>query len=385
MTGTIVFAGSRAQKPRRGGHTWVFLQYLLGFRRLGWDVLYLDAVEPDRCFDEDGRPCSLDDSVNLKYFLEVMRRFELEGSFALLYDRGERFVGLSRKEVVERTRNSAFLINVMGFLEDEEILAAAPRRVFLDIDPGFGQMWHDLGLADVFRGHHDFITIGENIGKPQCEIPTCGLNWIRSPQPVVLEQWPVVQPHGDRFTTIASWRGAYGPLEYKGKTYGLRVHEFRQFAPLPQLGDAPFELALDIHPEESRDLDLLQTNGWSLADPKQVARDPWRYREYIQNSLAEFTVAKSMYVQTRSGWFSDRSICYLASGRPVLIQDTGLDDLYPVGEGLLTYNTLEEAAAGAAEIRGNYARHARAARDIAEGSFDSDKVLSRMLQQLGVE
>src|SRR5688572_16523549 len=166
MPGPIANAGSLAQRPGHGGHTWVFLQYLLGFRRLGWDVLFLDRLEPGMCFDDWGQECGPEDSVALRYFLDVMRRFGLGESFALAWDRGERFVGHSRKEVLERVKGSALLLNVMGFFDDAEVLAAAPLKAFLDIDPGFGQMWQDQGLHDLFRGHDRYVTIGQNVGRP---------------------------------------------------------------------------------------------------------------------------------------------------------------------------------------------------------------------------
>jgi len=385
MAETIVIAGSVAQKPGKGGHTWVFLQYLLGFKRLGWDVLFLDRLEPGMCVDSSGQTCDVDRSINLRYFREVMERFGLGEQYALLCDGGKRFIGLSRPQVLERVKRSAFLLNVMGFLADEEILGCAPRRVFLDIDPGFGQMWHDLKLHDPFRGHDDHVTIGENISRPGCTIPTCGLEWITTPQPVVLDWWPpAAAAQGQAFTSIASWRGAYGPVEYQGKNYGLRVHEFRKFAPLPRRSGQPFQLALDIHSSDDKDRALLSDNGWSLVDPKIVAGDPWAYQAYIRGSRAEFLVAKNMYVETNSGWISDRSLCYLASGKPVLAQDTGLGDLYPTGAGLLTYRTLDEALACVEEVCRNYAHHARAARGLAEDYFDSDKVLGRLLTKLSV-
>jgi hypothetical protein len=257
--------------------------------------------------------------------------------------------------------------------------------VFLDIDPGFPQMWHELGLHDSLAGHDTFVTIGQNIGGANCAIPTCGLIWITTPQPVVLEHWPVVESaRRGAFTSVATWRGAYGPVEYKGTTYGLRVHEFRKFALLPCLTGFRFELALDIHPSEQSDLKLLQDGGWTLLDPSLVARDPSAYQGFIRESVAEIMVAKHMYVATNSGWFSDRSMCYLASGKPVLAEDTGLSGWYPVGVGLVTYRTLEEACAGARAITDDYARHARAARELAEEYFDSDKVLARLVARLGV-
>lgn len=387
MPGLIVVAGSLAQKPGQGGHTWVFLQYLLGFRRLGWDVLFLDRLEPGMCHDAAGRPCPPEHSENIRYLRDVLGRFGLGESFAVAFDGGSEWLGVTRAEVIRRARGSAVLLNFMGYFNDPKVLAAAPMRVFFDFDPGFGQMWQDLGLADVFRGHHRFVTVGENIGRPDCTIPSCGLTWVTTPQPVVLDLWhklPACATAEAAFTSIGAWRGPYGPIEYKGRTYGLRAHEFRKFVSLPALTGQRFEVALDIHPADERDLELLRTNGWSLADPHVVAADPWAYQDYLGGSYAEFMVAKNLYVQSNSGWFSDRSICYLASGRPVLAQDTGLRGRYPLGEGLLTFATLEEAASAVETIRRDYARHCRAAREIAEEYFDSDKVLKRLLQQLGV-
>lgn len=385
MPDAVIVSGSLAQRPGIGGHTWVFLQYLLGFRRLGWDVLFVDRLEPEMCMDESGSPAPVERSVNLRYLRKVMERFGLKDSWALLYDRGRESIGRPRRAVREHARGSAFLLNVMGFLDDEEILEAVPRRVFLDIDPGFGQMWRDLGLADLFRGHDAHVTIGENVGRPDCAIPTCGLDWIPTPQPVVLEQWtPARDDRPGAFSSIATWRGPFAPVDYRGDTYGLRVHEFRRFLELPRLTGRRFQVALDIHSAEVGDLARLDDHGWTRLDPRSIAGDPWAYRDFIRGSGAEFMVAKNMYVRARSGWFSDRSICYLASGRPVLAQDTGLGGLYPTGEGLLAYSTLEEAAAGVEEISRDYPRHARAARALAEGYFDSDRVLPRLLGRLGV-
>jgi hypothetical protein len=370
--GTIVVAGALAQKPRHGGHAWVLLQYLLGFRRLGWDVLFLDRLVADAA----DAPTA---------FLRIMREFGLDAQFALLVDGSTETIGLSRACLKQRVRDSSLLLNITGFVDDDEILGCATKRVFLDIDPGFPQMWHALGLHDPFAGHDAFVTIGCNIGKPNCIIPTCGLDWITTVQPIVLEYWPAMPcASSGRFTSVATWRGANSPVEYLGTTYGLRVHEFRKFAPLPCLTRRSFDLALDIHPSEVSDLALLRRGGWSLMDPRTVADNPSAYRAYVQASAAEFMVAKHMYVATNSGWFSDRSICYLASGKPVLAQDTGLTGTYPVGAGLLTFHTLEDACNGANEVIENYATHARAARHLAEEHFDSDIVLTKLLSRLGV-
>jgi hypothetical protein len=379
-----IVAGSVAQRPAAGGHTWVFLQYLLGFRDLGWDVILLDRLEPEMCFDEAGRPCALEDSVNLRYLQEVVDGHRLGESFALLYDRGSRCLGMSREKLLERGSQSSLMLNVNGFIEDEQLLAQAPLTVFLDIDPGFGQMWRDLGLHDAFRGHDAYVTIGENIGEADCEIPTGGIDWLTTPQPVVLDHWPVQTSNRDAITSVASWRGPSAPIEYRGKTYGLRVHEFRKFASLPKKAPASFEIALEIDPADQKDIDLLRSNGWKLVDPRAVAQDPRTYQRYVQSSLAEIMIAKNMYVEARSGWFSDRSICYLASGKPVLAQDTGFGRRYATGEGLLSFSTLEEAAGGAEELLRDYRRHSQAARQLAEEYFDSRKVLGRLASRLGV-
>jgi hypothetical protein len=384
MRETIIVAGSLAQRPHRGGHTWVFLQYLLGFQRLGWDVLFIDRLEPGMCVDRAGRPAPLESSANLRYVGEVMQRIGLAGRWAVLYDGGREVAGCSRADVLERARRSPLLLNVMGFLDDEEILGAAALRVFLDIDPGFGQMWHELGLHHPFRGHDRYVTIGERIGAPDCAIPACGIEWVPTKPPVDLAEWPFTPGGGGDFTSVASWRGPFGPLEYGGRTYGLRVHEFRRFLELPAQTSATFELALDIDEAEVDDLRRLEEHGWMLADPRVVASDPWRYRDYVRRSAAELMIAKNLYVDTRSGWFSDRSACYLASGRPVLAQDTGLDGLVPSGEGLVKFSTMEEAAAGVEEITGDYERHSRTARAIAAEHFAAERVLPRLLATLGV-
>jgi hypothetical protein len=384
MPNSLVIAGALAQRPGVGGHTWALLQYLLGFKRLGWKTLFLDYVEPGLCVDDEGRSCSFDSSVNLRYVLDVLKFFGLEEDYVLIDSGGESLFGMPRSRLLERVGHSAALLNIMGFLRDEEILGHASKRIFLDIDPGFAQFWDELRLHRPFDGYDAYVTIGLNIGCQDCTIPTCGLDWIVTPQPVVLEWWPRSDVPGQSFTTIASWRGAYGPVEFQGESYGLRAHQFRRFVDLPRLTGEHFELALAIHPAETKDLALLSTKGWSLVEPKIVAGDPLSYQTYIGRSLAEFSVAKDLYVRTRGGWISDRSLCYLASGKPVLAQETGFSRHYPTGEGLITYSTLDEAVAGVEEITRHPDRHRRAARALAEEYFDSDKVLARLLQRLGV-
>jgi hypothetical protein len=202
---------------------------------------------------------------------------------------------------------------------------------------------------------------------------------------VVLENWPPSREgEPDRFTTVASWRGPYGRVEYGGKTFGLKLHEFRKFIELPGRARPGFEIALDIHPAEERDLELLHRHGWRLVDPKVVAPDPEAFRRYVGTSGAEFSVAQGIYVETESGWFSDRTIRYLASGKPALVQDTGFGRNIPTGEGLVAFRTLDEAIRGAARIANDYEGHCRAARALAEEYFDSNTVLGQLIEEVGV-
>jgi hypothetical protein len=361
------------------------------------------------CVDEHGRPSAFEQSGNVRYFLEVMRAFDISAesglsaaanrgptysggtaSFSLIYERGVSVIGVPREEVLERAPEATLLLNVMGYLDDSEILGRIERRVFVDIDPGFGQMWRELGLHDAFRGHDDFVTMGRHIGRPGCTIPTCGLDWITMPQPVVLEEWPAISEQesgrsAPTFTSIGAWRGPNDAIEYNGQRYGLRAHEFRKYVSLPSLcPEVRFEMALDIHAGDEQDLRLLREQEWKLVDPMIVANGPWRYRDYIAASTAEFMVPKQMYVATKSGLLSDRSAYYLACGRPVVARDTGLGDLYPTGEGLLTFSTLDEARQCVEDIVRDTAGHSRAARRIAVDHFDSDKVLTDLLSELGV-
>jgi hypothetical protein len=369
--GRIAIAGAVAQKPGCAGHVWQFLQYLLGFRALGYEVLLLDRL---------AGPVGRGDA-RVRWLADAMAEQGLQDAWSLRLDDGTR-LGVSRAAALEFAGGADLLLDVMGFCGDDELLAAAPRTAFLDTDPGFAQMWQDLGLADLLSRHDAYVTIGERIGAADCTVPTCGLRWITTPQPVVLGAWPVAAGGGRGFTSVASWRGAYGPVDHGGHRYGLRVHQFRRFADLPRRAGGGFELALDIHPADAADARLLRDGGWTLVAPRAVAATPDAYRRYVQGSGGEVMVAKGMYVDSRSGWVSERSLCYLASGRPVVAQDTGFTAVHPAGEGLLAFSTPQEAAECVAAVRADPVRHGRAARDLAEAQFGSDRVLRRLLEQV---
>ena len=387
MATTIIVAGSLAQRLAHGGHAAVFLQWLHGFRALGYDVLFLDRLDPGMCVDAAGEPTEFASSANVAYLAAVMERAGFGADWSIDYDHGKDVAGVPRSEVLERARKAALVVNVMGYLDDADVLGAAATRAFLDIDPGFGQMWRSLGLHDLFGGHDHYVTVGTRVGAPSSLVPIGGIDWVTTLPPVAAEQWDVgPAPDGPvRFTSINSWRGPFGPIEYEGRTYGLRVHEFRKFVDLPgRVGGAEFEVALDIDSSDDADRQRLLDAGWRLTDPRAVASDPDRYRDYIAGSSAELMIAKNLYVDTRGGWFSDRSACYLAAGRPVLAQDTGFGDVVPTGDGIVPFTTFGDAVAGAEAIAGDYARHAAAAREIATEHFDARRVLRRLLERVGV-
>jgi hypothetical protein len=384
VTGTVFVAGALANKPDKGGEAWVRLSWVLGLRRLGFDVRFVEQIDPAACVDATGRSVRLEDSVNLAYFRHVTRRFGLEGSAALLHAEGTGVWGMTAADLLGAADGAALLVNIGGHLTVPSLLRRFRRTAYVDIDPGFTQYWCADGLLPI--AHHDrYYTIGEHIGGRGCPIPSCGIEWVPIRPPVVLNEWPVTAGDEEaRFTTVASWRGAFGPVTADGRTYGLKVHEFRTFAALPARAPGDYEIALDIHPADGKDRRLLEQHGWRLADPRLVAPDPDAFRRYVQGSGAEFSVAQGIYVETGSGWFSDRTVRYLASGKPALVQDTGFSRNLPVGEGLVPFRTLQEAVAGAEAIVADYPRHARAARRIAEEHFASDVVLAGLLDDLGV-
>jgi hypothetical protein len=373
VTDAIVIGAALAHRAGYGGHAWALLQYVLGFRQLGFEVTVVDRLEP--AMFNGAEPGSA-----IAYLRSLL---EPDGiAYSVLGGDGIALAGLSRTQVLERTRKARFLLNIMGFVRDPELLEVARRRVFLDIDPGFGQVWSELGLADVFAGHDAFVTVGRGIGGDGCAVPTCGLTWLTMPHPVVLERCPPVDG-GDAFTSVGSWRGPYDQLAFRGRVLGLRVHEFRHFAELPRLAHGPFQVAFEIDRKDRRDIELLQKGGWQLLDPKKVACDPHAYLRFVQGSKAELTVAKGIYVELRTGWLGDRTVCYLASGKPALVQDTDLAPHYRLGEGLLAFRTIDEAVDGVRRIQADYVSHARAARKLAEEDFDARRVLGKLVEEVG--
>ena len=370
---TIVVAGALAAKPGNAGGAWERFSYAAGFRQLGFDVLFLEEV------------AVVPGAAALRWFDDAAAFFGFPEAAAIVGPGGWSH-GRPRDDVRRVVAGSALVVNLSGNLRAADPLDAARHTAYVDVDPGFTQIWHaDPGVGYLVPRHDHYFTIGENIGTAGCPIPTGGLPWKPTRQPLLLDAWPAAPSPGcGRFTTIAAWRSPFGSLLHEGVTYGLKVHEFRRLLELPRRVQATFELALEIHDGDARDRDALLSAGWKIVPPAVAVPTPAAFRDFIQRSDAEWSVAQGVYAHTASGWFSDRSTRYLASGKPVLVQDTGLATI-PTGEGVVTFRTLDDAVAGAERIIRDYAVHARAARRIAETHFASDLVLGRLLADCGLE
>ena len=371
MTPTIVVGGALANKLGSGGEAWVRLSWIRGLQRIGFDVWFLEQID-------DPSPERLD------YFDRVVDEFGLGQRAALLTPDGP--VRGPDIETLGDVAAESALVNISGHVDSPALFSRFRVRVYVDIDPGFTQSWHAEGLDGArLDGHDHYVTIAERIGQADCPIPACGLQWKTVRQPVVLDDWPVQPVEGPpMFTTVGSWRGPFGPVTIDDRTFGLKVHEFRRFIALPTVAHHRFELALAIHPADEADRQALLTNGWHLVDPGDAAFDPARFRAYVQASGAEFSVAQGVYVGTNSGWFSDRTVRYLASGRPALVQDTGFSRTLPTGTGLVGFQSLDDAVHGADDIVSRYDEHAAAAREIAVLHFDAHRVLPRFCEQCGI-
>jgi hypothetical protein len=355
-----------AGDARQGGAIWAVLQYVLGLRGLGHDVLLIEEVADGR-FDAA--------AARLR---AVARAFEL-GRAPLVGRPSGRVAGCTRATLARDLDGCDLLLNLSGVLRDADLLERPAVRAYVDLDPAFTQFWHDAGVDMGFGRHERLVTIGMRLGAPDCPVPTGDRTWIKTVQPVVLEHWPTAsEAVAPALTTVGHWR-SYGSVEHDGVHYGQKAHALRPLFDLPERTGARFRLALGIHGDERDDLAALRRHGWELAEPVAVASTPGAYAAFIRSSWAEFGLAKSGYVASRCGWFSDRSVCYLASGRPVIAHDTGFGDWLPVGEGVIPFGDAGDVAAAVEALRGDYPRHRRAARALAEECFRSDRVLGELL------
>ncbi len=376
MSLRIVCSGHLVRHPV-GGHSWHHLQYLVGLKRLGHEVTFFeDFGWPDSCFDAGRNVMTADPTYGINYTLNLLRPHGLQDDWCYLAEDGTAH-GLSRPALASRLAECDVYFNLSGvnYIPETD---AARRRVLVDTDPIFTQIGGH-GMKVPFSAYTSLFTYGENLGRPGNDSPTAGQAWLPTRQPVVLDLWPVTTADpAAPVTTVINW-SAYGDREYGGRVYGQKDREFVPYFALPNDTGRPMRIAVNGPDDIKR---RLRDGGWEILDPREVTKDPFTYQRFLAGSRAEFCVAKHGYVSTRSGWFSDRTSAYLASGRPAVVQDTGFSDFLPTGEGLLPFRTPAEAHAAVASLDADYPRHCRAARAIAEQHFDARLVLGRMLEQV---
>jgi hypothetical protein len=376
--------GSLARYPEGGGHWSCFLQYLFGLHGLGHDVFWLEVLNSSGNEAQDQR--------RIDMFLHRFKRYGFADRCAVVLhdrDRSEatldesRTYGVSRRRMREIVQSADLVWNFAGGLR-APLLTLFRRRVLLDLDPGHLQVSAlacDLGIHD----HEVFLSVGSKLHDSDCTVPTLGLSWQRFFPFVYLPMWDVAGDPGEcaPFSSVTQWTWEQLWLERRVLSVSKR-DAYLKYIEIPARTQRPFELAANIDWDDATgDRELLLSGGWKLSHPHQVAETPAAYQAYIRRSRAEFQCPKPIHTELKTGWFSDRTVCYLASGRPVLAQDTGFSDKLPTGRGLLRFSSLEEAVAGVQEIDSHYSQHMRAARELAEEYFSSEKWLPIMLAACG--
>jgi hypothetical protein len=347
------------------------LQYVHGLSQLGHEVTLVE-------------PVPVQEDV-IASFHRVVSRHGLGGRAALLHG-GTRTTGMPYRAVVKSAAAADLLLNLSGVLVDPELTGPVPLRVYIDLDPGFTQLWAAEGTDVRLSGHHRYATVGRSIAAGTSNVPRDAVTWVPMTPPVVLDRWPVDHSRPSYgFTTVGNWR-SYGSVWRGTERYGQRGHSMRSLLDLPgRVPDVMFQPALAIDAGETADIRALRSGGWDLIDAQRVAGSPERYQRFIGASTGELGVAKDGYVRASCGWFSDRSACYLASGRPVVAQDTGWSAYYPTGAGLFAFTCSEGAAEAVRDVIGAYDRNRAAARAIAEDVFDAKKVLRQLLTSVGAD
>jgi hypothetical protein len=372
------------------GVAWQVLHYLEGFRRLGYDVYYFEDTG-DWPYDPEQNTITGDCGYTTAFIGRLLAWCGMPDRWGYRAEsQGGRVYGLSEGRVAELFRQAAALVNLTGATVLREEYLRVPVRIYLETDPVLPQIEIAQGrrfTIDLLNAHTHHFTYGENLGAPGCGVPTTSFPYQPMRQPVVLDWWDSPEngpvPDGWRFTTVASWKQTGKDIEWKGETYRWSKHyEFLKFLDLPRRTGLTFELALACGDREA--LELLSGHGWKVVDALALSKDLFRYRDYIRGSRAEFTVAKDQNIRLRSGWFSDRSACYLAAGKPVITQDTGFGNVLPTGRGLFAFRTVEDVEAAVEALAGDYVGHSRAARQIAREYFSSEKVLGEMCRKAGL-
>ncbi|MEW6157928.1 MAG: glycosyltransferase family 1 protein [Verrucomicrobiota bacterium] len=371
-----------------GGVAWDYGQYALGLERLGFEVFYLEDTgwqTYDPRHGEYGEDCSYGVEFLARTLADFSPSLARRWRFRSMDGRG---FGMSEADFAEALDASDLFLNVSGGTLLRPEYLRCQRKVLIDTDPGWNHFrnyprwdrqpnWHG---THGFRAHDFFFTYAERLGKPGCILPDLGLAWQPTRPPVVLDAWKREAP-GTTWTTVMTWKNFHETIEYQGVKYGTKEMEFEKIARLPAHVHAPIEIALGGAKAPVADWQKL---GWRVIKSDLVSQTAAQYRQYIQSSRGELSVAKNVYVATRCGWFSCRSVCYLAAGLPVVVQDTGFSEVFPVGEGLFSFADLTQAIAALQAVEADYDRHQRAARALAENYFAAEIVLGDLLRRIGL-
>ena len=365
--------------PEGGGHFWVYMQYALGLRQLGCDVYWLEG------FRSRGDEAS--DEALLDPFRARMERFGFGGKLILYPMTGpsgepglpRHFAGMSALEAKGIFEDADLLLN-FHYAISPALLARFRRTALVDIDPGLLQFWISRGQLRVPK-HDLYFTTGETVGTPAARFPDCGLDWLHIRPPVCLERWPnTFDPRAEVFSTVSNWDADDWIVDEQETYENTKRVALLEFVELPRFTPQPLELALYLRTEKD-DLERreLEQRGWRVRPSREVAGTPEAYQAYLQQSRGEFSCAKPSYIKMQTAWVSDRTICYLASGKPAVVQHTGPSSFLPDGEGLFRFSTVEDAALALETINNDYAAHSRAAREIAETYFDAAEIVTQIL------
>ncbi|WP_243360642.1 glycosyltransferase [Fundidesulfovibrio terrae] len=381
----IVIGGYAVGFPL-GGQMWVILHYALGLTRLGHEVVFVeDSSDWALPFDPVKGFASADSSFGRNVLGEAFDRVGLPGRWAYTSLFEGRSYGMDQEDLKRFCSKADLFLNVSGIIPLHEHFMKARVRAVIDTDPVFTQakISKDEWTRDYFNRHDVRFTFGHNIPTGSTGVPLSGIEYIPTRPPVILDQWPVVDGAGAGFTTIGNWDAQGRDIVHDGKKLSWRKSEkYEKIIDLPgKLPGVTLDLTMSGMKE---DAGRFAAHGWNVKDALALSRDIWAYRDYILNSTGEFTVAKEQNIQLKSGWFSDRSASYLAAGRPVIVEDTGFGTYLPVGEGLVTFDGVDNAKAAIETVLADYPKHRAAARKIAEEYFDSNKVLTDLLKTAGL-
>jgi hypothetical protein len=368
------------------GVTYQFLHYLLALRRLGYDPYYIEDC-PRWVYDPRLNDISPDASGNVAAVAPALEAHGFAGRWAFRgsYPDG-RCHGMTEGQIIRLYREADALLNVTAAQDIREEQRACRRRIYVESDPFAGQVKLARGdprTTAELEAHHVHFSFGENLGAPDCDLPVERFRWLPTRQPVVLDLWATPPGPGGRvYNTIATWNNKGKDLVHRGDTYyWTKDREFLKFLDLPRRRPVPFELAAGV---DDAARVLLGQNGWRLTPSIPISEDVSRYRAYIQGSRGEFTVARDQYVRPNTGWFSDRSACYLAAGRPVIMQETGFSKFLPAGKGLFVFRTMDDVLAAVDAIESDYEGNCRAAREIAAEYFAAEKVVGSLMERAGL-